>query len=79
MLVGTGAEEIKIAAILVGARRHQARDVHLAQAFRHLREFAGAQAFGDFFEQLVDARYADGGKHRFDVGFGMRNKRHMYS
>ena len=79
MFVGAGAEKVEVVAVLVGARRHQARDLHLAHAFRHLRKPSGTQPLGDFLEQLVDARHADGGEHRFYISFGVWNKRHKVS
>ena len=56
---------------------HQAADFHLGQRFGNAGERLDAQRRGDLVEQRIDARRADGGQHLANVGFGVRDERHV--
>ena len=76
MLVGAGTDEVQRSAIGIGTLVHEPGDFHLGHALGHSVETAAAQLGRDFIEQGFDAGCVNGAKHLFDVGFGMRDKRH---
>ncbi len=76
MLVRTRAAEVERRSILRGAFLHQARDLHLAQARRHLLQLIDVQRRRDLVEQIIELGDADDFEHLADVGFGMRNEGH---
>ena len=77
MLVRAGADEVQRPAVALRARLHQPADLHLGQRFGNAGERLDAQRGGNLFEQRIDARRADGGEHLANVGFGVRNERHV--
>jgi hypothetical protein len=76
VLVGTGAEEVEITAIVLGAFLHEARDLHFTQAIRDGLQCGAAQRRWNLVEQIVDLADAERLEHGGDIGFGVRNKRH---
>ncbi len=76
MLVRAGAGEVERRAVLRRALLHEARDVHLRQARRHLGQRVDLERGRDLVEQVLDAVDADRLEHGADVGFGVGDEGH---
>ncbi len=76
VLVRAGTGEVERRAVLRGALLHEARDVHLRQARRHLGQRLDLERGRNLVEEILDIGDADRLEHGGDVGFGMGNEGH---
>jgi hypothetical protein len=76
VLVGAGADEVELPAIVGGALLHQARDLHFIETYGNGAEIAVQQLGRDFIEKIGDALDTDSAEHLGDVVRRVRNERH---
>ena len=77
VLVRAGPDEAQRPAVGARALLHEPSDLHLVHGLGYAGERLDAQRRRDLIKQLLDARNADGGEHRRDIGRGMGNERHQ--
>ena len=78
MLVGAGADEGTVEAVLHGAPLHQAGYAHFRKTFGNAGQAAAIQLGGNLIEQRIGGRCADTRQHGANIAFGMRNEGHFF-